>query len=171
MSISIFELYQILANNPDGFRLVLTNLCGCEISKLKARLDETVKDTAKENGEDRTRNHFIEDDMDKLAERIEETAEILAFFRYVIIRDEYTPLIGESQTALTAEDIRVNLLGISEMVKTAKEEFHEGLAKKYDHAAYRVQDLEKFEKEKDKLMHMLAEVDTALTTIDQDLKD
>lgn len=161
---NIIELYKLLASDQKGFEVVLKNLFGGEVLRLRGLTKEAISFIKNEDGENANRNHYIEEELDDLSSEVKGTADFLSNFRYV-------KLWSTESTTTTCEDIRIRMAEINHWALDSKENFHEALRKEEpSYASVKTQDMEVFRMQKDKVLDVLRMIDSILEVIDEGLK-
>lgn len=161
MELNIIELYQLLAGEPEGFRLVLKNLYGGEILILRDLVKKALSFVEDEDGKNAARNRYIEDEMEDLADALKRVADFSSRFRYIVL----------NEMPLSCEYIRIRLMDLYHWTIESKEKFHEALKRDSEYFSDRTQDMEVFAKQKDEILTVLRRVDAVLEAIDENLKN
>lgn len=79
----MLELYGMLAKNPDSFHEVLKNLYSREIAALKNVIDSQIENIDVETGSPESRDHYMKEKVDELAESFIALIDIAMYFRKV----------------------------------------------------------------------------------------
>ena len=79
----MLELYGMLAKNPDSFHEVLKNLYSREIAALKNAIDSQIENIDVETGSSESRDHYMKEKVDEMAESFFALIDIAMYFRKV----------------------------------------------------------------------------------------
>ena len=160
MELNVIELYKLLTEEPEGFKIVLKNIFGYEILRLHARLEEARHFISTEDGKNLSRNEFIRKELTELAEEFERTMLFASYFRYVAI-------LETDGMTLTPDTIRKQLKDLVRQIKESEERFHTGTRVSGN---ARTQNMDAFLREKKSILTMFLGVDSVLETLDENLQ-